>query len=82
MKVHLKLGGNVMKVVYIEIEKQKIHQCKSPILIENIDINKIIVFNKVCFCKKGFSYFIGNKDAKTIDHMHISSKNECIQKRL
>ena len=54
MKVHLKLGGGVMKVVYIEIEKQKIHQCKSPILIENIDINKIIVFNKVCFCKKGF----------------------------
>ena len=82
MKVYLNLGGKVMKVGDTEIEKQKIHQYRSPILIENIDINKIIVFNKVRLGKKGFKYFIGNKDAKKINHMHISSKNECIQKRL
>ena len=47
----------------IEIENQKFRQHKTPISIENIDINKIVVSNKVSFGKKGFKYFIGYKDA-------------------
>ena len=38
----------------IEIEKQQLHQHKSQILINNIDINKIVIFNKVFFGKKKF----------------------------
>ena len=38
-----------------------------PISIKNIDINKIVVFNKVSLSKKWFKYFIGYKDAKKID---------------
>ena len=34
-----------------EIEKQKFHQHKRPISIENIDVNKIVVSNKVSFDK-------------------------------
>ena len=64
----------------IEIEKQNFHQHKSPILIENIVIDKMIESNKVSFGKKSFKNFIGHKDAKKIDP--ISSKNKCIQKRL
>ena len=45
----------------IEIEKQKFHQHKITILIKNININKIVVSNKVPFGKKGFNYFIGYK---------------------
>ena len=37
-----------------EIVKYKFHQHNSPISINNIDINKIIVSNKVTFGKKGF----------------------------
>ena len=47
----------------IEIKKQKCDQCKRPIS-KNIDINKIVVSNKVSFGKKGFKYFIGYEDAK------------------
>ena len=36
-----------MKFDDTEIEKYKFHQYKSPILINNIDINKIVVSNKV-----------------------------------
>ena len=61
----------IIKSDDIEMEKQKFHQHKRPILINNIDINKIVVSNKVSFSKKGFEYC-----------MHISSKNECIQNRL
>ena len=32
--------------------------------IKSIDINKIVVSNKVSFGKKGFKYFIGYKGAK------------------
>ena len=55
------------KKIQTEIEKYKLHQRKSPILMESIDINKIVVSNKVYFGKKDFKYFIGYKDAKKLD---------------
>ena len=37
----------IIKFGDIEIEKQKFHQHKRPILMKNIDINKIAVYNKI-----------------------------------
>ena len=48
----------------IEIQKYKFYQHKSPILTDNIDINKIVVSNRVSFGQKDFKYFVGYKDAK------------------
>ena len=56
----------VIKFGYIEIKKQKFHQHKRPISIKNIEINTIILSNKVSFGKKGFRFFIGYKDAKIV----------------
>ena len=42
------------------------HQYKSPILINGIDINKIVVSNKFPFGKQDFKYFIGYKDNEKI----------------
>ena len=59
-KTFIKFGG-------MEIEKQKFHQHKRPVSIQIliiIDIDKIVVSNKVSFGEKGFKYFIGYKDAK------------------
>ena len=53
----------IIKFGDIEINKQKFNQHKRPISINSIDINKIIVPNKVSFGKKGFKFFIGYKDA-------------------
>ena len=39
----------VIKFDDIEIEKQKFHQHKGPISIKNIDIDEIVVSNKVSF---------------------------------
>ena len=50
-------------------------QYKNPILKDNIDINKILVSNKVSFGKKHFKYFIGNKDAKKLDLYTTQHKN-------
>ena len=54
-----------------EIKKQKFDQYKRPISIKNIDTNKIVVFNKTSFGKKGFKYFTGYKDTKKLD-VHAS----------
>ena len=37
----------IIKFGDIEIEKQKFHQHKRPISIKKIDINKIVISNKV-----------------------------------
>ena len=39
---------------------------KKTISIRDIDINKVLAYNKVSFGKKGFKHFNGYKDAKSI----------------
>ena len=58
------MDKKVIKSGDTEIEKHKFHQHKNPILRNDIDINKIVVSNKVSFGKKGFKYSIGYKDDK------------------
>ena len=66
MKAYIKMKKKtIIKFVNIKIEKQNNNQYKSPISIKtNIDINKIVVSNKVSFGKNSFRYFMGYKDAK------------------
>ena len=52
LKLYIKMEKTTIKFGDIEIEKS--HQHKRPISISNIDINKIVVSNKVSFCKKSF----------------------------
>ena len=40
------------------MKKQKFHQHKSPISINKININKILVSNWVFFGKNDFKYFV------------------------
>ena len=65
-KTIYKIGKKNWNFDDTEIEKCKFHQPKSPFLIGNIDINKIVVSNKASFGKKYFKYFIGYKDAKKL----------------
>ena len=63
MKLYLKMVKKIIKFRDTEIKKQKIHQHKSPISIINVHFNKVLGSNKASFCKKGFRYFLGHKDA-------------------
>ena len=42
--------------------KFNFHQQKSPILIQDVKIDRIVVSDKVPLGKKGFKYFVGYKD--------------------
>ena len=59
LKSYVNMEKTIIKFGDIEIQKQKFHQHKGLISIKNIDIDKILVSNKVPFGKKGFRYFIG-----------------------
>ena len=56
-----------MKCDETEIQKYKFHQYKSSISIDNKDVHKIVVSNKISFDKNDFKYFIGYKDAKKLN---------------
>ena len=52
MKSHIKIEKKIIKFGDIEIQKQKFHQNKGHISIINIDLDKIVVSEKVPFFKK------------------------------
>ena len=60
------MDKNIIKFDDTDIEKYKFHQYKRPILIDNIDVNKIVVSNKISFGKNDSKYFICYKDAKKV----------------
>ena len=54
LKPYIKMDKKIIKFDDTEIEKYRFHQYDKP-----IDINKIVVSNKVPFCKNNFKYLIG-----------------------
>ena len=54
-----------------EIEKYKFHKHKSPISLDNININKIVVANQDSFEEKVLKYLIGYEDINKIKPLCI-----------
>ena len=60
------MGKEIITCGNIEVETHKFHQHKNPISIYYVNIDKIVVSNKVLFDKKGLKSFIGYKDGKKV----------------
>ena len=58
-----------------ETEEYEFHQYKSPISINDVDINEIVVF--ICFGTQDFKYSNGYKD-KLDYYAYFFSRNEYI----
>ena len=56
------MNKNLIMFGDIKIEKRKFHGHKNPILIDDVDIDKKLISNKVSFSEKNYKYFIGYKD--------------------
>ena len=54
-----------------KFQKYNFHQQYISILINNIDINKIVISYKVSFSKKGFKYYAGYNDGKKVRSLCI-----------
>ena len=53
------MGKEFFTLGNIEIEKNKLYCYKSPIFLKCINIEKVLVSNKIYFGEKNYKYFIG-----------------------
>ena len=75
------MDKKIIKYGDTEIEEYEFHQYKSPISINDIDINEIVVSNKFPFGKQDFKYFIGYKNNKEFRAFCIFFPEMSIYKR-
>ena len=75
------MNKKIIKFEDTEIEAYILHQNENPILINNIDINNIILSNKLPFGKQGFKYFTGYKGFEKIGFLYILRPQMIIYKR-
>ena len=53
------MGKEIFRFVDIEIEKNNFYRHESPIFLKDVDIEKVLVSNKISSGKKNYKYFIG-----------------------
>ena len=49
---HIRMGKEILRFDDIEIQKDKFYQYKSPIFLEDVDIDKVLLCNKISFGEK------------------------------
>ena len=52
------MGKEILKFGDIEIEKNKFCRNKTPIFLKNVDVQIVLVSNKISFGEKSYKYFI------------------------
>ena len=53
------MGKEILTFGNIDIEKNKFYRHKTAIFLEDVDIEKVSVSNKIYFGEKNYKYFIG-----------------------
>ena len=53
------MGKEVLTFGYIATEKHKFYHNKSPVPLRDVDIQKVLVSNKISLAKKSYKYFVG-----------------------
>ena len=53
------MGKEILTFGNIVIEKNKFYCHKTPIFLRDLDIEKVLVSNKIYFGEKNYKYFIG-----------------------
>ena len=53
------MGNEMLTFEDVEIEQNKFYCHKAPIFLEDVDIEKVLVSNKISFGAKNYKYFIG-----------------------
>ena len=61
------MGNEVLTFGDFKIEKNKFYRNDFPIFLKDVDIEKVLVSNKICSDEKNYKYFVGylyndNKD--------------------
>ena len=56
----------------MKLKKKKFYHYKTPILLEDVDIEKVLASNKISFGEKNYKYFISYLyDNRKVKPLHI-----------
>ena len=59
-------------MVILKLKKNNLYHNKTPILLKDVDIEKVLVSNKISFGEKNYKYFIGYLyDDNKVKPLHI-----------
>ena len=61
----------------LEIQKQNFHQHIRPISVKNVDINKVVVSNKLSFGKNDLNTLLAKKIIKKLD-LYVYFSQKCV----
>ena len=83
LKSYIKMEKIIIKLDDIKIAKQKYHQDKRPILIKNVDNDKIVVSNKALLVNMDLNILLAMKMLKKLDlYMYFFPKWVHVEKTL
>ena len=57
------------------LKLKKNHCYRNPISIDDVDIDKILIFKNISFGKKNFKYFVSYKHDKKVQTLYITLTN-------
>ena len=74
------MGKKILMFCDVEIEKNKLYRHKTPIFLEDVDIEKVLVSNKISSDEKNYKYFVGYlyNDLKHYIKVMMDELNGCI----
>ena len=55
----IKMGKEILTFWDIEIDKRNFYRHESPTFLKDVDIEKVLVSNRISFGEKNYKYFIG-----------------------
>ena len=55
----MKMGKEILTFGDFKLKKNKFYLHKTPILLKYVDVDKLLVCNKISFGEKNYKYFIG-----------------------
>ena len=76
------MGKETLTFGDIEIEKNKFDSYKSPCPLRDVDIEKVLVSNKISFGEKNYKYFIGylyNDHKVKPSHVKLPKTSACVK---
>ena len=65
------MSGKTLKFDKIEIDRKEFHKSKQSIDLNLVDINKIVISDKIKHTDDGFKYFIVYQEDNIIKHLCI-----------
>ena len=66
-----KMSENRLKFENIKLDKRKFHNCKQPIDLDLVNIDQLVISDKVKHSDNGFKHFIGYKEDEIVKPLCI-----------